>query len=245
LEAIRAAVHCELQLIANASCLPNCCYEATHMQLLTKSSRSGDRLGGFCLDYCFLHCSGERLRESNNFLRACWIRPEDLHLYEQMGYHSFKLVERSSPPELMIRRVEAYNKRRFEGNLWELVAPIAQIGSHQQVSLRQRLRRARIMFRPGAVRLKSLLALQRYAEEAIPSDFTSATAPVYIDNRQLDGFAKGVMEQGCESRSCEQCSYCSRWAKRVVRIDPHYQQRLMQQADVLDRGMVDGTHWRL
>ena len=33
----------------------------------------------------------------SNFLRANWIRPEDLHLYEEIGYENFKIVERNTP----------------------------------------------------------------------------------------------------------------------------------------------------
>ena len=43
----------------------------------------------FCLDY--------RLREPVNYVRANWIRPEDLHHYESLGFHNFKIVERNTP----------------------------------------------------------------------------------------------------------------------------------------------------
>ena len=64
LENIRSATTCELQLIVNASCILNCAYELTHMNLLTQSSRKKDPLRGFCLDYCLLYCSAKKLRET-------------------------------------------------------------------------------------------------------------------------------------------------------------------------------------
>ena len=107
LAAIRKAVSCELQLIANASCLLSCPYELTHMDMLTRSSSSTDTLKGFCLDYCFLHCSSKRLRDPVNFIRSTWIRPEDLVFYENLGYSDFKIVERGCSTRLLLRRVEA------------------------------------------------------------------------------------------------------------------------------------------
>ena len=66
LSTIRNATSCELQLIVNANCQINCPYELTHMNMLTNSSRTGDRLNGFCLDYCFLNCSARKLTDPIN-----------------------------------------------------------------------------------------------------------------------------------------------------------------------------------
>ena len=56
-----------------------------------------------------------------NYLRANWIRPEDLHLYEELGYHNFKIVERNTPTQILLERVKAYAERRYDGNLLDLV----------------------------------------------------------------------------------------------------------------------------
>jgi collagenase-like PrtC family protease len=108
LEKMKRSVSCELQLIANASCLTDCSHEITHMNMLTNSSRTNDRNKGFCLDYCFLNCSKKRLEDPVNFIKSVWIRPEDIHIYEDLGFSNFKILERSCPTELLIRRVDAY-----------------------------------------------------------------------------------------------------------------------------------------
>jgi collagenase-like PrtC family protease len=243
LSAIRRAVKCDLELLVNASCFPGCAYELTHMNMLSQGSRGGDPLKGFCLDYCFLQCSKRRLADPVNFIKAVWIRPEDMGQYEDLGYSWFKIVERGCPGDLLVRRVQAYAQRSFDGNLYELVAPVAQVKSGLGASRLQRLRMALIMARPGKVKMGALLLMKRYAELALVDSFDKTNAPVYIDNRALDGFLDGVKSRGCASTLCESCGHCSATAERAVVIDPLYREKTLALAARLDEGLVSGGHW--
>ncbi|MDD5673888.1 MAG: U32 family peptidase [Chitinivibrionales bacterium] len=240
---IRSAVQCTLQLIVNASCRPYCHYELTHMNLLTVSSQKGNNLRGFCLDYCFLDCSSKKIREPVNFIRSTWIRPEDLTRYEALGYHSFKIVERSCPSDLLIKRVQAYCARSFSGNLLEIVGTVAQIKKQQQASLKQRLRMIALLGRPLAIKISSMLVFKKYAEKIILHDFGEASAPVYIDNGALDGFLDGIQSRDCAALDCRTCGYCLSWAQKTVRIDSAYRAEAVQQAEQLDNGLHDGSLW--
>lgn len=243
LEAIRKSVRCDLELLVNASCLPGCAYELTHMNMLSQSSRQGDRLGGFCLDYCFLCCSAKRLFNPINLVKAVWIRPEDIGRYEAMGYSWFKIVERSCPGNLLIRRVEAYVKRSFDGNLFELVAPVAQIKSGLGASWKQRLRMILTLAKPWWVNIRALLLLKQYAETTMVDNFAKDFTPIYIDNRALDGFLDGLTNQKCSLQSCDECGYCSAIAKKAVRIDTDYREKTLGLASRLDEGLISGEHW--
>ncbi len=243
LENIRNATTCELQLIVNASCILNCAYELTHMNLLTQSSRKKDPLRGFCLDYCLLYCSAKKLQETMHYLRSTWIRPEDLGHYEALGYSSFKIVERSCPSDLLVKRVAAYARRSFDGNLLELVGPVANIKKEQGASLDQRARIISTMFKPSLIKINSLLMMKRFAEKIILHDFSIDLAPVYIDNNQLDGFIVGIKERDCDMLSCEECGYCQKWADKIVKVDANYREGMLELADKLDRGLADSTHW--
>ena len=243
LEDIRKATTCELQLIVNASCLLNCAYELTHMNLLTQSSRKKDSLGGFCFDYCLLYCTAKKLRQPMHYIRSTWIRPEDLEYYEALGYNSFKIVERSCPSDLLIKRVAAYANRSFDGNLMELVAPVANIKKEQGTTIRQRLRVISTMFKPSLIKIKSLLLMKRYAENIILHDFLRDTSPIYIDNNKLDGFIEGIKERDCNTLSCEDCGYCYKWAEKIVVVDKIYQKEMLSLGDKLDSGLVHSTHW--
>ncbi len=91
LRAIRAAVKCDLTLLANSNCLLYCPFTAAHSVGLSHASQPG---GNLFIDYCLLRCSMLRMAEPMNYLRSEWIRPEDLRHYEALGFHDFKLAER-------------------------------------------------------------------------------------------------------------------------------------------------------
>jgi collagenase-like PrtC family protease len=243
LSAIRRAVACDLELLVNASCLPGCAYELTHMNMLSQGSRSGDRLKGFCLDYCFLHCSARRLSDPVNYVKAVWIRPEDIRRYEAIGYTWFKIVERGCPGDLLIRRVQAYSRRGFDGNLYELIAPVAQVKRGLGASRLQRLRMAAIMARPWTVKIRALLLMKRYAELALVDSFAKDGAPVYIDNRALDGFLDGMLSRDCGALSCDACGHCREAAARAVILEPRYRKNALDLAAQLDEGLASGGHW--
>lgn len=243
LAAIRDAVSCKLQLIVNANCLPNCIYELTHMHLLTRSSRSHNSSGGFCFDYCFLHCSSQKLKDPVYYLKSIWIRPEDLHFYEAIGYHSFKIVERSCPADLLVKRVQAYAKRSFDGNLLELVGAVAQIKKQQGTSLIRRLRMIAMLAKPQLIKISSMLRMKKYAEKVIQDDFSRDSSPVYIENKNLEGFLDGIKERDCTSLNCETCGWCKRWADQHVKINETYKSEVLNMAEQLNRGLVDGSLW--
>jgi collagenase-like PrtC family protease len=243
LAAIRKTVKCELQLIVNASCLPFCAHELTHMNLLTQSSRKGHHLGGYCLDYCFLNCSRERLSAPEQLLRAIWIRPEDLHHYQTIGYSTFKIVERSCPGDLLVKRVEAYVNRSFNGNLMELVAPVAQIKKSLKPTTRQYARMLLTLAKPWHVKMSRMLLMKKYAEAVMLDDFSLEKAPVYIDNKKLDGFFEGITENGCRLKDCTTCNYCRSWAEKTVKINEGYREKVLSMGKELQDGLADGSHW--
>ncbi len=247
LRAIRSGVSCELQLIANAACLSGCSHELTHMNMLSSSSRRGDRLKGFCLDYCFLHCTTQRIRDPREIIRAVWIRPEDLALYEEEGYDNFKLVERSCPGDLLETRVRSYAARRFEGNLWKLVGPVASVKKSQGTPLRQRIRMVTTQLKPENVRIRSLLDMKKYAEHVIQSRYDRPSDGIFINNRDLDGYLAGIKKRSLgradRCRECSDCGYCESWAQKAIHIDPAFREKSLRMAASLDKGTLDGSVW--
>jgi hypothetical protein len=244
LAAIRQAVSCDLQLLVNACCLPDCAHELTHMDLLTQSSRSSHKLGGFCVDYCFLHCSRTRLQDPVNYVRSVWIRPEDLPRYEAIGYSSFKIVERSCPGWLLLSRVKAYATRSFDGNLMELVAPVAQIKPQLAPSKRQYLR---LLFTLGNIRhapVSNLLKLKEYAQAVMPHDFSKEGSALYIDNRKLDGFLDGLMTRNC-ALGCGTCTYCKEWTEKAVTVNPQALASNRVAAEELENLISSGKFWNV
>jgi collagenase-like PrtC family protease len=114
----------ELELIVNNNCFQYCPEIYNHQNFLSHSS-SDSMAATVEHDYSYNWCSRERLREPANYLIADWIRPEDLEHYERIGYHRFKITDRSTPVPFLRKRVAAYDKRRYDGNLLDLIQHFA------------------------------------------------------------------------------------------------------------------------
>jgi collagenase-like PrtC family protease len=243
LGAIRQAVKCGLQLIVNASCTPQCAWENTHMHLLSQSSAKGAKNRGFLADYCFVSCSMRRLSDPVAYVKSIWIRPEDLRSYTAMGFTDFKIVERSSPADLIVKRAAAYAAGSFEGNLWELIAPVALIKKQQGIPWWQKARMLAMIIRPWYLPVSSMLGMKRFAEGVIPHEYSAGAAPVFIDNRALDGFLDSLPQQQCRKAACATCGYCDTWAKKAVRIDPAWHAKNYDQGRAITAGLADGSFW--
>ena len=59
--------------------------------------------------------------EPIEFLRSPFIRPEDVHVYRELGIDIVKLADRSEPAEALARTARAYCEEKYEGNLFELI----------------------------------------------------------------------------------------------------------------------------
>jgi collagenase-like PrtC family protease len=245
LEAMRrAAETVELSLIVNNSCRQDCAIAGTHAECLNHASTLSS--SGYPLDYCSIYCMDFRLREPVNYLRANWIRPEDLHLYEDMGYENFKIVERNTPTRILVERTRAYASRSYDGNLLDLVQnhayPEEKFGESERdaYSLRRMLR---YFVRPWVVNMLSLEKVVRMGRRAGLLYPRRGPNPVQIDNRSLDGFIERFRTRSCQSLDCEECRYCHEWAARAVRIDPAFERDMRRiYASVLD-DIHSGAFW--
>lgn len=164
-------------------------------------------------------------------------------MYEQLGYNNFKILERSCPSELLLKRVDAYVKRRFDGNLLEIVAPVAHIKKEQNAPLSQRMRIIFSMLKPSKVKISSLLKVKKYMEKVILHDFDKSNAPIFIDNNKLNGFLNDIIKHDCQNRSCTECQYCDDVARQVVVYNEEYRQNTLKLAEDLDEGLISSSHW--
>lgn len=245
LRAIRQAVPIDLQLLANNHCVSRCPMAGYHMNVLAHSSQANHPSGGFVLDHCLLTCTTQRVRDSVEYLRGDWIRPEDLHHYEALGYDWFKIVERNAPTPVLVKRVRAYASRRYDGNLLDLIQPF---GYPQPSSPRRHINRGlfwswRMLMglsslRPSFLRCVRRLARRRGWLQELPS------APVMIHNHCLDGFIDRFLTQGCRDLDCESCRYCHRWAAKVVDMDPTFRRQCLDDTETVLAQLESGRCWR-
>ncbi|RJO70422.1 MAG: peptidase U32 [Myxococcales bacterium] len=245
LEAMQTAAQgVELQLIVNNWCRQDCAIAGNHAVSLSAASQQNGK--GFPLDYCSIVCNNIRLNEPVNYLRANWIRPEDLHLYEDLGYHNFKIVERNTPTQILLERVKAYSEQRYDGNLLDLVQnyayPLKKMGEKGRDAYSYR-RLLKYFLKPKAVNLAKFTKVIDFGKTASVLYPLVGPNPVQIDNRDLDGFLDYFLEHSCQNRDCESCRYCHKWAERTVKIDPQWRERMGAIYDDLLGEIDSGSFW--
>lgn len=246
LERIRKRVRCDLALLVNNNCLSGCALSPMHMNALSHAGQSWNGNRGFFIDWCFLRCTEMKLRDPVNYLRSEWIRPEDLHVYEDLGYDLFKIAERDIPTPLMVTRVRAYAGRRYDGNLLDLVQPYAFQGVEQNDRYYRRGPAwiLRFLLRPFLVNPARMMLLKRVADLRHMTRPLTGEAPVHIDNRALDGFLDRFRESGCRDVECEECRWCHDFVRKAVRIDEAHRAQVLEAYETLFGALDDGSMWR-
>ena len=203
LEKIRKAVKCELTILVNDACLYQCPFRYYHYNLLAHSSQDFHPLKGFYIDYCIIRCTIAKLSSPAEIIKSRWVRPEDIHLYEEIGIDSFKISGRRMSTKWILNAVRAYSSRRYDGNLFDLLNCITPAVEDEQ-SPQYRT----IMEKTDFLEKEKLLKLSQMFIRAKP----------YIDNRRLDGFINYFKNQNCLSE-CENCKYCEKIANEAIKLD--------------------------
>jgi len=238
LAAIRQAVRCDLQLIANHVCLMNCPLQTYHQNGFAHAS---DDSGKIFIDYCLLRCSRLRMTDPSQFIKSAWIRPEDLAVYEAMGYTTFKLLERGIPSSELLRRVKAYSERRFDGNLADL---LLSYGFKEPIRKESHwmLRHFWKPLQLNPFRIKPLLNLARLQGMLTPLEQN----PIFVDTRKIpEDFLDGFRNRDCVSLNCHTCGYCERIAEQAVSVAPAYRMRVLRQYAEIDALMATGELWNV
>ncbi|MFH1127838.1 MAG: U32 family peptidase [Candidatus Omnitrophota bacterium] len=221
LKQIRAAVKCQLQLIANLKCLLGCPSYKYHANINSHASQSKHMLKGYLIDYCTLKCNFIRISQPVEYIKSLWIRPEDVHHYEKIGIDSLKFVGRQMQTGSIHNIVKAYSKREYDGNLLDLLSSPRKsitIGGKKIFSY---FNKFKYFFRPQYV---SLFRIQK-ARNLFPQE------KIFIDNRLLDGFLEYFLENRCDFTCKPSCNYCYTIAEKVIKIDPAYQEKFKERLE--------------
>ena len=210
---IRAGLSCGMQLFVNVSCIYNCHYLGEHASSVGHASQvlHGNQKASAFLDFYIWQCTRRRLMHPELFLMSRWIRPEDLHVYEAMGYDEFKIIDRSRSTAWLLRTANAYAERRYEGNLLDILSLELlgdPVGFHSDIEdqVRERMRHY------GTEERQLMLRMLKLRRRLLDLD-------VYIDNGELMDFLDGFRKIQCVEKYCEDCRYCHQYAQRAVRFD--------------------------
>ena len=231
---IREAVKADLVLIANHFCQPNCPYQVQHQNGHAHASGLNPT---FYIDYPLMQCQKNRLTHKELFLSAGWIRPEDIHRYEAIGYHTFKLLERNIPSDALVARAKAYHEGRYEGNLADLLLSWGFKKRAPKFSLVHMLRAFRFWkmplgLAPAALEFMKGQGMLLYTQDKNPITIDSRAIPANF----LDRFQKGT----CLQRECSSCGYCEGIADKAVTIDPAFLEQMLPVYNKLENTLVSG-----
>lgn len=230
LSKIRKHVKCKLELIANNACLYRCPLREYHRVTIAHASQDKSHTNGYYIDYCLINCRAMRLSDSVNFIRSDWIRPEDVHYYEEIGIDSMKVVDRSKDVDFILRVTDAYIKRHYDGNLIDIFNLTSQ-GPYLK-GAKKWLRHIRYLLKPFTVNIFSIQNL-----------FKLPPLEVYIDNNKLDGFLEFFVNRNCKGL-CEECNYCEEVAKKTVKMDERYQKETISKYKKIIDDIVSGRPFR-
>ena len=213
LQKIRTKLSCDMQLFVNVCCIYNCHYLAEHAGSVGHASQlaQNNRQPQSFLDFYLWQCTRRRLLHPELLLMSRWIRPEDLCMYEALGFDEFKIIDRSRSTPWLLRAANAYAARRYDGNLMDILS-LEMLGDpdgfHHDLE-EQTQQRMRHYTKEERHLMSRMLKLRRRL-----LNFTMS-----IDNTALSDFLVGFQKICCANTFCEDCRHCHRYAEQAVIFD--------------------------
>ncbi|HID92825.1 MAG TPA: hypothetical protein EYP60_01895 [bacterium (Candidatus Stahlbacteria)] len=199
LEQIRDCVGIDLVLLVNDACLFDCPYAHYHANLNSHASQTD--YSGTYVNYCRFFCAHKFLENPIEIVKSMFIRPEDLHFYEDIGITRFKITDRIRPTHWIVNVLDAYSRRSYNGNLADLLGPHSSYGKNEDLRI----------VNPWEIGNFEELEEMRKTDLFRPN--------VYIDNKKLEGFLDFFRTGNCETRHCDECKHCEEYTNRAVSID--------------------------
>jgi hypothetical protein len=163
-------------------------------------------------------------------------------LYRDLGYDSFKVLERGAPTPVLAKRVKAYSDGRYDGNLLDLIQPFGYKEKSEVSLLGDLAGKLKYFFRPRTVRLSKLMKLREVAARRGMLEPLEGE-PVYIDNSELNGFIQGFQGRDCRSADCSPCGWCASYARKAVQVDEVYRAELLRLYEEVFADMNSGEMW--
>lgn len=208
-----------VRLIANNICLHACPFASNHSKGQAHASQKGSKSSNLFVDYNLLSCNHRKLENPELLISSEWIRPEDVHYYEELcdkvgNYNlSLKLLDRTKTTNFLLRVVKAYIEESYDGNLIDIVNWLSKKQTKE--------------IHKGSV-YWSAIANGYNIGELLKYEDAFSLPDFYIDNKKLDGFLKHfVNNDACSHKICglnknitDQpniiCRYCAEWASKVI-----------------------------
>ncbi len=210
---IKEKTTCKIQTIANLMCMNKCPMVTLHANYNAHASQKNHVNSNFSFDYYLFSCAEKLLSNPVEILKSAFIRPEDIHYYEEAGVDNIKLVERSMTTDALARIVKAYTDRSYDGNMMDLIHGLSKYiiynnKSHYWKGLKYLLQPSKINLLKAHKLVNQLSTLREQKE-------FNESFDLYIDNKKLDGFMDFFHKGNC-NRDCNECKYCDKFAEKAI-----------------------------
>jgi hypothetical protein len=120
---------------------------------------------------------------------------------------------------------------------------MASITRKLEATLFSRVRMVLSMAQLQKVKMASLLDIHAYMKRVIPDEFSREKAPVYIDNRALDGFLEEASRHSCGTTDCKGCGVCAAYTAKAVTVNKKYRDDILARSEKLNAGILNGSLW--
>lgn len=214
-----------LRVIANNLCMKDCPFKLAH-----GCSASHTKSGPIAMDYYLINCAYRKLLNPKSFLTSEWIRPEDIHIYEELaeetGFRklSVKLVDRTRSTAFLERVIKAYLNKSYNGNLLDIL----NWPEHKNMAFREKMN-------ANGKNEKSHIKFEEIIKPDVLRDYskTMEFPDIYIDNKKLDGFLDHFIAAGSrctdclcsdnilpgQDKSAAECRFCASWFEKAVTVN--------------------------
>lgn len=116
LKSIRKVFSGDLEIIINSFCVNDCPYKMFHYNSFSHSHINRDECSYFSSRCRYLHIGPD------NYMKLNWIRPEDIHYYDDIGISYFKLQGRTNVfTGNPAKAVTHYIEEHYDGDLISLL----------------------------------------------------------------------------------------------------------------------------
>lgn len=130
LQNISKALNGQIELIVNSVCSMDCIFKSFHYNSISCIRDDNDEK--LSISYYSNICSLKRRSQPEEFLKLAFIRPEDIHYYNDLGITHFKLQGRQLVMQGdVLRAVKCYYDKCYDGNLLDLLFLFSPISSKE------------------------------------------------------------------------------------------------------------------
>ena len=210
---IKEKTTCKIQTIANLMCMNKCPMVTLHANYNAHASQKNHVNNNFSFDYYLFSCAEKLLSNPVEILKSAFIRPEDLHYYEEAGVDYIKLVERSMTTEALARIVSAYSNRSYDGNMMDLIHGLSKYIIYNND--KYYWKGLKYLLQPNKINLFKAHKLVGKLKSLRNEKAFNESFDIYIDNKKLNGFMDFFYKGNCH-RDCNECNYCNKFAEKAI-----------------------------